>query len=103
VHPGRRAGQAILPTPAGGVEGISVFDAAAVDPPLTDGEILHAFRSGSVLVVRSITTLAAAGLTVVPTPGASHLPPRLQLAHAEIRPGPAMTRPQFKRALRSLE
>src|SRR5947209_3019001 len=81
-----------------GEEGISVFDAAAVDPPLTDGEILHAFRSGSVLVVRSITTLAAAGLTVVPTPGASHLPPRLQLAHAEIRPGPAMTRPQFKRA-----
>jgi hypothetical protein len=86
-----------------GEEGISVFDPFAVDPPLTEAEILQSFRPGSAAVVRSRDDVAAAGLTVVAVPGAGPLPQRLRDAHAEIRPGPGMTRPQFKQALRSLE
>ncbi|MFO0808011.1 MAG: hypothetical protein U0746_05270 [Gemmataceae bacterium] len=82
---------------------MSVFDAAAVDPRLSADEILIAFRPGSALVVRSKEALAAAKLTVELVPGAEALPLRLQLAHAEIRPGPGLTRRQFKDALRSLE
>ena len=35
-----------------GEEGISVFDMGAVDPPLTEGEILSAFRPGGVAVYK---------------------------------------------------
>jgi hypothetical protein len=80
-----------------------VFDPAAVDPSLTEGEILQSFRPGSAAVVRSKEAIEAAGLVIVPVPGANPLPARLRDAHAEIRPGPSMTRPQFKQALRSLE
>jgi hypothetical protein len=86
-----------------GEEGISVFDAEAVDPPLSDEEILAAFRAGSTIVIRSKETIIAAGLEVIAIAGADVLPIRLQQAHAEIRPGRGMTRKQFKDALRSLE
>ena len=86
-----------------GEDGISVFDLEFVDPPLTDDEILAGFRPGSSLVIRSKEAISSAGLQVVPAPGADALTARLQLAHAEIRPGPGMTRRQFKDALRSLE
>jgi hypothetical protein len=33
-----------------GEEGLSVFNPAAVDPPLTDQEVLEVFRSGSELL-----------------------------------------------------
>jgi hypothetical protein len=86
-----------------GEEGISVFDPDAVSPPLSDSEILDGFRAGSRLVARSIPEIEAKGLTVVPVPGAAALPDRLRKAHAEIRPGPSMTRGQFKQALKELE
>ena len=86
-----------------GEEGISVFDPYAVDPPLTENEVLQSFRPGGVAVIRSRKVIEAAGLVIVPTAGAAPLPQRPRDAHAEIRPGPGMTRPQFKQALRSLE
>src|SRR6266516_4028547 len=86
-----------------GEQGISVFDPFAVDPPLTEQEILRSFRPGSAAVVKLKAAIDAVGLVVVPVPGARALPQRLQDAHAEIRPGTGMMRPQFKRALRSLE
>ena len=86
-----------------GEEGISVFDRYAVDPPLTEDEILQWFRPGSSALVKFNDDIVAAGLTVVPVLGAALLPQRLRDAHAEIRPGPGMTRTRFKQALRSLE
>jgi len=83
--------------------GISVFDPFAVDPPLTEQEILQSFRPGSVAVLKSKLAIDGAGLVVVAVTGATGLPQRLQDAHGEIRPGPGMTRSQFKRALGSLE
>jgi hypothetical protein len=84
-------------------EGISVFDPAAVDPPLTEAEILAGFRPGSQAIQRTQAEIEAKGLQVVPIHGAETLPQRLRDAHAEIRPGPGMTRAQFKQALRELE
>jgi hypothetical protein len=86
-----------------GEEGVSVFDMESVEPPLTEDEILAGFRPGSSLVIRSGEVVVTAGLQVVGTPGAESLPTRLKVAHSEIRPGPGMTRRQFKDALRSLE
>ncbi len=86
-----------------GEEGISVFDPDAVAPPLTEDEILDAFRTGSQSAVRSIQDVAARGLEVVTVEGADVLPDRLRLAHREIRPGPAMSRGDFKKALKELE
>ena len=86
-----------------GEEGISVFDSEAVDPPLTDAELLNCFRPGSILVSKSLAEIQAKGLIVVALPGAATLPPRLQAAHAEIRPGTGMNRPLFKQALKDLE
>lgn len=86
-----------------GEEGLSVFDPEAVSPPLTEGEILDAFRAGSLVVSRTEAEVAAKGLSIVPIPGAEPLPGRLREAHAEIRPGPNMTRAQFKQALKELE
>lgn len=86
-----------------GEEGLSVFVPVAVDPPLTEDEILAAFRPGSVLLRRTSAQVAEHGLALVPTPGADHLPERLRSAHSEIRPGAGMGRPSFKSALRHLE
>ena len=86
-----------------GEQGISVFDLNAVDPPLTEDELLQSFRPGSAVVIKSTDDITAAGLTIVPTQGAEPLPLRHRDAHAEIRPTPGMSRPQFKQALRSLE
>lgn len=86
-----------------GEEGISVFDTEAVDPPLDDAEVLSGFRPGSILVRKSPADIRAKGLILVPLPGAESLPPRLRAAHREIRPGPGMSRPQFKQALKDLE
>lgn len=86
-----------------GEEGISVFDPDAVEPPLTESEVLSSFRAGSLLVSRSVTEIEAKGLLVIPSPAAVVLPQRLREAHAEIRPGPSMSRTQFKIALLELE
>ncbi len=84
-------------------EGLSVFDCDAVNPPLTETEILDGFRPGSRAVLRSSAEIESKGLRVVPIPGAGTLPQRLREAHAEIRPGPRMARSQFKQALKELE
>lgn len=86
-----------------GEEGLSVFDPAGVDPPLTESEILDAFRDGSALVIRSVAAVEAAGLRVELVEGAGGLPERLRRAHRELRPGPGMSRPAFKQALKGLE
>jgi hypothetical protein len=86
-----------------GEEGISVFDPGVVAPPLTEIEILGTFRPGSAVVSRSQAEIEAKGLLLIPLPGAGFFPPRLRSAHAEIRPGPGMTRSQFKIALKELE
>lgn len=86
-----------------GEEGLSVFDPDAVAPPLTEAEILASFRPESRAVPRTVAEIAVKGLIVVPIPGADPLPGRLRDAHAEIRPGPGMTRPGFKQALKELE
>lgn len=86
-----------------GEEGLSVFDSDAVDPPLTEAEVVAGFRAGSVVVTRLPADVLAKGLQLVPTPGATTLPQRLQDAHVEIRPSEGMTRAQFKQALRELE
>lgn len=86
-----------------GEEGLSLFEPERVEPPLTEFEILEAFRPGSILVVRSAAELEAKGLLIVPIPGAEPLPARLREAHVEIRPGANMTRAEFKQALKELE
>jgi len=86
-----------------GEEGLSVFEAYAVSPPLTEAELLDAFRENSQLVERSKAEIEQKGLIVVAVEGADPLPRRLQLAHSEIRPGNRMTRSQFKQALKELE
>lgn len=86
-----------------GEEGLSVFDPAAVDPPLTDEEILDAFRPGSVVVYRTVEQITALGLEIIPTEAAETLPLRLRMAHREIRPKPGMSRPAFKTVLKDLE
>ena len=84
-------------------EGLSVFDTMAVDPPLSDAEVLEAFRAESHLIFRSREEIEAKGLIVVPVSGGASLPLRLREAHAEIRRGPNMTRGQFKKAIQELE
>ena len=86
-----------------GEQGLSVFRIGAVEPPLTDDEILGAFRPGSIVVHRSGSQIAAMGLQLVSSPGAPFLPDRLQAAHEEIRPGDGMDRATFKEKLRDLE
>lgn len=83
--------------------GLSVFDPAVMDPPLSEEEILDAFRSGSVVVYRTIEQITALGLEVIPTEGADNLPERVRVAHCEIRPGAAMARTAFRAALKELE
>ena len=98
AEPGRRAFQLRK-----GEEGISVFDLEAVEPPLTENEVLGSFRTSSVSVCRSRKEIEEKGLQIVQIPGGEMLPQRLREAHAEIRPGPAMSRAEFKNALRELE
>lgn len=86
-----------------GEEGISVFVPDAVQPPLTEEEILESFRPGSVVVTRNPQEIQIKGLEIIPVPGAEQLSQRLRDAHAEIRPGPGMTRKEFKQALTELE
>ena len=86
-----------------GEEGISVFDLEAVEPMLTEEEILNCFHSGSQIVFVSLAEITRTGLQVIPIQGGEPLPPRLKTAHAEIRPGKRMSRSQFKHALRELE
>src|SRR5437773_7588783 len=83
-----------------GEEGLSAFLLEAVDPPLTEAEVLENFRVGSVAVLRSEPEVLAKGLLLVPIPGIDPLPTRLRDAHVEIRPGPGMTRALFKQALK---
>src|SRR2546430_1076708 len=96
--PGRRASQ-----PRKGEQGISVFDSDAVQPLLTEEEILNSFRVGSQALKRSVAEIEAKGLQVIPVPGTEPLAQRLRDAHGEIRPGPGMSRAQFKQALTELE
>jgi hypothetical protein len=86
-----------------GEEGISVFDPDAVQPPLSEQEILASFRTGSQVLVRTAADIVARGLQIVPVEGAQNLPERLRQAHREIRPGIAMSRAAFKQQLRELE
>jgi hypothetical protein len=86
-----------------GEAGISVFDLRAVDPHLTEQEVLLCFRPGNHLVLRSRAEIETAGLQVAYVAGSDALPPRLRQAHAEIQPGIAMTRGQFKETLKGLE
>jgi hypothetical protein len=86
-----------------GESGLSVFDPMSVDPPLTEDEILQAFRQGNVVISRSVSEIEACGLQIIATPGADALPERLRAAHCEIVPGVDMDRPSFKQALRKLE
>jgi|ERR1051325_8221991 hypothetical protein len=86
-----------------GEEGLSVFDTEAVNPLVSDAEILDAFRAESRLISRSREEIEVKGLIVVPVLGGPSLPSRLREAHAEIRRSPNMTRGQFKKALQELE
>ncbi len=82
-----------------GEQGLSVFDAKMVGAD----DILPNFRAGSQTVNRSMKEITDCGLTCVRTPGDPSLPKILQDAHMEIRPGPNMTRKQFKKAIKELE
>ena len=86
-----------------GEEGISGFNPNLVSPPRTGAEVLGSFRPGSQVMAVPVGRISAQGLTLIRTPGAGILPVRLQQSHMEIRPGPGMTRNQFKKALRGLE
>jgi hypothetical protein len=86
-----------------GEEGISVFDPVAVDPPLSEAEILAHFRSGSQVAVRDVGIIESKGLRVIVREGGPNLSERLRLAHREIVAGLAMTRRQFKDKLKELE
>ena len=86
-----------------GEAGLSVFDPDAADPPLTEDEILDAFRPGSFILYRTVSEITALGLAVLPSEGDDSLPDRVRLAHREIRPGQTMSRPSFKAALKDLE
>jgi hypothetical protein len=98
IEPGRPAFQLRK-----GEEGISVFDTEAVEPALSESEILESFRSGSQAVSLSRTEIDQKGLLVVPIPGANSLAVRLREAHMEIQKGPNRTRGQFKQILKELE
>lgn len=86
-----------------GEEGILVLVPEAVQPPLTEAEILSCFRHNSLAIMRDLAEITAKGLQVVPMPGAEPLPSRLRDAHAEIRPDAGKSRAQFKQALQDLE
>lgn len=80
-----------------------MFDPSSVDPPLSEAEILAAFRPGSTVIYRAVAVIEEHGLQIAATLGAESLPERLRAAHCEIVPGAGMERPAFKTALRNLE
>ena len=86
-----------------GEEGISVFDTNALQPPLTEAEVLEAFRPGSKAIALSVEDVENKDMKVVPIPGASTLPQRLRDSHAEIQPTEALSRKEFKNRLKELE
>jgi hypothetical protein len=86
-----------------GEPAISVFDEDAVESPLSDDEVLAAFRPESGIMRVSVAEIQQVGLALVRVRGAEHLPLRLHEAHTEIHPNPVMTRAEFKRALKELE
>ncbi|HXD87935.1 MAG TPA: hypothetical protein VN641_15720 [Urbifossiella sp.] len=86
-----------------GEQGLSVFDPRTVDPPLTDEEILEAFRQGSIVVYRTHAEILKLRLRIVACEGDISLPERLRLSHNEIRSGDGMSRDEFKNALKELE
>ena len=86
-----------------GESGISVFDPSAGESPLTEDEILEAFRPGSIVVYRTLQEIADAGLSLVESVGADSLPERLRDAHREITAPATMTRAEFKAALKRVE
>lgn len=86
-----------------GEDGISVFAPSAVDPALSEDEVLGCFRHGSILIAISVADIGTRGLKLVRVEGAESLPARLRAAHHEIRLGDGMSRDEFKRALRGLE
>ena len=83
--------------------GLSVFDLSAVDPPISESELLESFRSGSIVLYRTLEQVAALGLLLAESDGAETLSDRLKLSHREIVPNRAMTRNQFKATLKLLE
>ena len=86
-----------------GEPSLSVFEEGAVIPPLSEDEVLGAFRPGSGVLRISREQVEHEGLQIVSVLGAEGLPTRLREAHAEIRPGLGMTRAQFKRSLKELQ
>jgi hypothetical protein len=82
-----------------GEEGLSVF----LESQTPASQVLPAFRQGSQAVGRTIQQIEALELRVMRTQGDPNLPAALQENHFEIRPGPDMTRNQFKVALKKLE
>jgi hypothetical protein len=98
VTPGRPAFQLQK-----GEAGLSVFDPQSVTPEVTEAEILNSFRAGSLVIAKPISAIEELGLRLEAVLGDPKLPLRLQQAHAEILPGPTMTRNHFKDALKRLE
>jgi hypothetical protein len=82
-----------------GEEGLSVFDA----DKLLEEDILPNFRPGSRLTTQHCQFIESFGLKIAKTPGDSSLPQKPQENHWQIHPGDAMTRNQFKAALKMLE
>jgi len=82
-----------------GEEGLSVFDAK-----ISDFDILVKFRSGCKIEMKTFNEIQSSGLDVVQTHGeCEHLRNNeLEDNHWEIRPGPGMTRSQFKTILKTL-
>lgn len=80
-----------------------MFDPHAVDPPLSEAEILEPFRPGSVVLYRTVAQITEVGLALATSAGADVLPDRLRYTHREIVAGPDMNRTAFKAALKSLE
>ena len=83
--------------------GLSVFELAAVEPPISEDELLESFRSESIVVYRTIERVVALGLLIAEIEGTETLSERLRDAHREIVPNPTMTRTQFKAAHKLLE
>lgn len=80
-----------------GEEGISAFAMEAVDPPLTELEILSVFRADSIVIYRIESQIEEHGLSLAMVPGSDTLPERLREAHCEIRAGSDQDRSAFKK------
>lgn len=85
-----------------GEVGLSVFQTDGVEPELTEGEILSAFRKDSIAIALNPQVVHECGLQIVEVAGAPVLPERLRYTHREIRPVSGMSRSEFKLALTRL-